>query len=730
MAIRTKEQDLLFQAATRYVNRGWSVIPIERGTKKARVSWQGYQTWRPDERLLRNWWVTRWPGDGIGVICGEISGVVVVDIDNPDLAAADIEKNGGLPVTPTVRTAKGKHYYFAWPGFAINGKLPWGDLKGQGGYVLAPPSIHPVTKQPYEWEASPKDTPLASLPSWIIDLCRSHRIATTQMEGEQAGGISIAPPVDKRIAAGERNQALTSLAGTMRRRGMTPEEIYPSLVQINLSRCDPPLDESEVRAISDSMARYAPAEEARPLPAVEEPAAQMLNSFHQTDTGNAEALVWLFGDCLRFDHTRQKWLVWDGVRWRPDRDGGIDRMAREMVRQREAAAIQERGQDAKKELSKWARGSESRPRLAASLSLAATERPITATGEQFDDNDWLLACGNGVIDLTTGELLPGDPAQMLTLSTGVEYDAYAECPRWLQFLDEIFLGDKDLISFIRRAIGYTLSGSTREQCLFLCYGSGANGKSVFLSVLHDILGEYAHNADFATFMEGQTQSGSSATPDVIALKGARLVTASEVKEDRRINEARIKSLTGGDKVTGRPLYGEPLTFVPSFKLWLAVNHRPIIRETGPAIWRRMRLIPFRAYFPPETADPDLKETLLAEAPGILAWAVAGCAAWQAGGLPTPEAVVAETASYKDAQDIIAAFLEACCEEGPGKQVRAGTLYNVYRRWCEENGERPLSSTAFGARMGEKFAKVHQRDGWIYHGVGIMDGIRGPTQGQF
>lgn len=729
MAIRTKAQETLYKAATIYANRGWSVIPIEQGTKKARVNWQGYQTWRPNDKLIRDWWMTRWPGDGIGIVCGEISGVVVVDIDNPELAQADITANGGLPATPTVRTAKGKHYYFKWPGFVINGKLPWGDLKGQGGYVLAPPSIHPVTKQPYEWEVSPRDTPLAPLPEWIVKLCRTHRMATAQTEGEQDGGIAIAPPVEQRIGPGERNQTLASIAGTMRRRGMTPEEIYPSLAQINQARCDPPLDESEVQAIATSMARYAPAEEARPLPAVTEPAAQMLNDFHRSDTGNAEALAWLFGNDLRFDHSRGKWLLWDGVRWRPERDGGADRLAKEMVRQRQVAAAQERDAERRKELRKWADGSESRPRLAATLALAAAEHPLTATGEQFDANEWLLACRNGVVDLLTGELLPGNPAMLLTLSTDVEYSPYAECPRWLRFLEEIFQGDKELIGFIRRAIGYTLSGNTREQCLFLCHGGGANGKSVFLSVLHDILGEYAYNADFATFMDGQTQSGSTATPDIIALKGARLVTASEVKEDRRMNEARIKSLTGGDKVTGRPLYGEPLTFVPSFKLWLAVNHRPIIRETGPAIWRRVRLIPFRAYFPPETADPDLKETLAAEAPGILAWAVAGCLAWQADGLPLPTAVEQETASYKEGQDFIASFLEAVCDIAEGKSTRAGTLYNSYRHWCEENGERALSSTAFGSRLAERFPKVHTRDGWVYHGIAVAEGHL-LTQGHF
>jgi putative DNA primase/helicase len=683
------------------------------------VSWKAYQTIRAPEELIHSWFERQFVGAGLGLVTGTVSGLVVVDIDAPDDAEFDIAEHGGLPQTPSVRTAKGVHYYFLHPlGGAINGKLPWGDLKGDGGYVLAPPTIHPDTHEPYTWITSPKAAPLAPLPEWIAALCEQVPVGGNGNGHDQHKPA--APPVDEEIAPGRRNSTLASLAGSLRRRGLSAEEIYPALLAVNDGRCRPPLDPSEVWTIAQSASRYTP-EHSMFIPgAVDEDEAKFLNALPTTDSGNAEALAHLYDGGMLFDHTAQRWLLWDGNRWAQDRDGEPQRLAKRAARQRLGAAAQAGGDDKCKALVKWAVASENRTRLDSALKLASTELPLAATGEKFDADPYLLGCANGVLDLRTGTLGPGRPELYISLSCNVEYDPAAAAPRWEQFLQEIFCGDAALIKFARRAIGYTLTGAIREQCLFLCHGTGANGKSVFLAVLHGLLGEYSTNTDFATFLDAYGQSGSAATPDLVALKGARLVTASEVKEDRRLNEARIKSLTGGDPVTGRPLYGRPMTFTPEFKLWLAVNHRPRVSETGMAIWRRIHLIPFNARFGPGQADPDLGVKLRSELPGILAWAVAGCMGWQAEGLTPPDAVRLATQGYRNEQDVLGAFLDACCVVGDGKEVSAASLYKSYRGWCEASGEKPLSSIALGQRLGEQFVRTHTRTGAAYHGVGLVD----------
>ncbi|MBM3189619.1 MAG: hypothetical protein FJZ90_12955, partial [Chloroflexi bacterium] len=361
-----------------------------------------------------------------------------------------------------------------------------------------------------------------------------------------------------------------------------------------------------------------------------------LNSLSPTDAGEAEALAIIFGDKLRYDHTSRHWLCWDGVRWKRDEDGEPERLALETARARLAAAAMCGDADQRQRLASWALSCESSYRRKATLEAAESLRPLATTSAQYDTDPWLLACANGVVDLRTGELRPGRPSDMLTKTTGVVYEAGATCERWLRFLEEVFARDKtdedkpdeqqELVDYIQRAVGYSLTGNTSEQCFFLCHGDGNNGKSVFLETLRSILGEYAQNTAFATF-EDQGKGGRSVPNDLASLHGARLITASEVADNKRLNEARIKSLTGQDPVTARFLFSEFFTFRPAFKLWLAANHKPQIRETTRAIWRRVRLVPFLQHFEPDQ-EPGLLDTLKAEAPGILAWAIAGCLEWQ------------------------------------------------------------------------------------------------------
>ena len=303
---------------------------------------------------------------------------------------------------------------------------------------------------------------------------------------------------------------------------------------------------------------------------------------------------------------------------------------------------------------------------------------------------------------------------MLTKYADVEFRDDAECPLWLAFLEKIFGGNAEIIGYLQRAVGYSLTGDTREQCLHLLHGSGSNGKSTFLEVLQALMGDYGVQADFATFVE---KKGDGPRNDVARLAGTRMVRSSEIGEGKRLNESLVKSLTGQDTIAARFLYSEAFEFRPTFKLWLAANHKPVIRGTDHAIWRRVRLIPFTVTISESEKDETLKDRLIAELPGILRWAVEGCHLWLERGLHPPDAVTVATTAYKNESDILGTFLEECCEIGSGLEVSATELYTAYKRWAHENGEFELSQTAFGRRIEERGFDVRK------NGVKYRRGLR-------
>ncbi|MDZ4278289.1 MAG: phage/plasmid primase, P4 family, partial [Dehalococcoidia bacterium] len=373
-----------------------------------------------------------------------------------------------------------------------------------------------------------------------------------------------------------------------------------------------------------------------------------------TDAGNGELFAQLYGDRVRYDHRRARWLVWLGHWWAEDRDGEVRRLAKLATRHRYVRASKIDDLRDRTSVAKFAIATENKQRLDAMLAQAQTEPPIAAAGDRWNADPWLFGAGNGVVELRTGEFRSGRPEDGITLHTDAPFDPSAECPRWLRFLEEVFRGDHDLIDYIGRSVGYSLTGDTREQCLFLCYGSGSNGKSVFLSTLRAVAGGYAYNSPFSTF---ELDKRASIPNDVAALAGRRLVTSSETNEGTRLNEARLKALTGGDAMTARFLHGEFFTFEPVAKFWLAVNHRPLVTDDSYGFWRRVRLIPFTRVFKGEEDDQQLAETMRAELPGILAWAVRGALEWRRRGLAPPDAVLLATETYRSDSDPLAPFLE-------------------------------------------------------------------------
>ena len=441
--------------------------------------------------------------------------------------------------------------------------------------------------------------------------------------------------------------------------------------------------------------------------------------FPLTDAGNAELFAALYGHILRFDHARNRWLIWEEHRWAPDSDGEVRRLAKKAARVRYRTALDIEDLDLRGKTASSAVRSESRQRLDACLALARSEHPIADSGMTCDPDPYLLGVANGVVDLRTGMIRSGHPDDRLTMQVPVQYHVKAECPRWQQFLHQVFQRDEELIGFVQRALGYSLTGSVREQVLFLCYGTGSNGKSVFLDMLRNVLGDYAMNIPFTVL---KLQQRPSLTNDLASMAGRRLVTSSETNESTRLNEARIKALTGGDPITARFLYSESFTYEPVAKFWLAVNHLPRVRDDSYGFWRRVRVLPFNEQFTGDDADKGLPFKLLEELPGILNWGVQGALNWLLVGLAPPSAVMTATQAYRKDNDELDGFVADCCVVADGVRAEPGHLFSEYQRWSKEQGileRHRLGSRSFGTRIRERFGDSVSSNGKRYFlGIGL------------
>ena len=441
----------------------------------------------------------------------------------------------------------------------------------------------------------------------------------------------------------------------------------------------------------------------------------------QNDAGNADCLQLLYGDRVRYCHTRAVWFVWDGQRWAIDNNGEVQRLARETAKARYQAAAKmptdtAEQQNAKKRFSSFAISSESARQVKQALESASNLRPLATTVDLYDADPMLANAGQVTIDLRAGATRENRQDDYITKRLGANYDLKAKCPRWNQFLGEIFNNDAALIAYVQRAVGYSLTGETSEQKFFLLYGVGANGKSLYLGTLAKLFGEYAGTTPFDTF-DAET---SEARQDLAKLRGARFVSVIETDEDRRLAEARVKSVTGGDTITARELYAKSYDYKPTFKLWVAMNHKPLIRGTDRGIWRRIALIPFTQSFEGRE-DKQLESKLEAELPGILNWALEGLKAWRANGLGTCPAIEQATSQYKQESDLIGQWLNECAEVAPTLETESGKLYQSYVAWCAAGGHRVENRNAWGRRMSERdgIKKSDKRSGkFFYSGVGI------------
>ena len=710
--------------ALEYLKSGWLSVPLVYRQKAIYdEDWQSLRLDTP-EKIHAHF---NCKPMNIGVLTGEPSGGLIdVDIDVLEgLPLAD----AFLPSTRTFgRDSKPSSHrlYLVQPvlptrKFEFKEKMIV-EFRSTGGQTVFPPSVHPSGEES-RWMGNGK----------LMDMDGA---ALLEKVGMVAAGALLARHWPKQ--PGTRDSLAMALAGGLLKAGWAVDEAEKFILAVCKAAHD---EESQARArkarsteakrnggsavtgwrrLSELLGKDVVTKVQDWLGAKQGLREEIEGlSSHLTDLGNSERLVAQHGEDIRYCHDWHKWLYWSGTHWEPDATAMIYRLSRQTVRNIYAEAAKTESKETRQAIVDHAKRCEGEGRIKSMVSLAESEIGIPIRPSALDTQTMLLNCRNVTIDLSTGEPREHRRSDFITRCIPVDYDPDALCPTFDRFLTEIMGNIAELIDFIQRAVGYSLTGSTVEQIVLLLWGSGANGKSTLLEVLRQILGDYARHIQAESLMIRKFDNGQ--TNDIASLKGARLVTSIETEEGHRLAEAKIKSFSGGDTIMARYLYSEFFEFKPEFKIWLACNHKPVIRGTDLAIWRRIRLIPFTVSIPDDRQDKKLPEKLHAELPGILAWAVRGCLAWQKDGLVQPEEIIKATGDYQTEMDTLAMFLSDCCIEKRGDELPASRLYSAYRSWAEKNGEHPMTQTAFGRKLGERgFDSYRSGKGMIWLGLRLIE----------
>lgn len=435
------------------------------------------------------------------------------------------------------------------------------------------------------------------------------------------------------------------------------------------------------------------------------------------DTGNAQRMYDLCSDVMRYCYTDKRWLCYHDGKWQYDAKGVIfvwaDRVLESMKSELKLWAEHEGGamfEDYKKHMKKT-RSSNSKKAMVKEFEHLVPVSPL-----ELDENKSIINIQNGIFDLENMKLSEHNPKALCTRMGGASMPDNPKTPeKWLAFLDQIFGSNKELIRYIQKALGYSLSGNTSEQCAFFLYGTGRNGKSTFLEVVRRIMGDYATNIQPESIMI--RSSNNSVNSDIARLKGARFVTSVEPNEGMRLNEGLLKQITGDDVITARKLYGDEFEFRPEFKLWMATNHKPTIRGTDLGIWRRIHIIPFLITIPDEKVDKHLSEKLMQELPDIFAWIAQGYTLWKSEGLRKPKVIEDAVEEYRNEMDVVSAFLSSDYVV-QGGECKAQALYAVYCQWCAESNEYKMPSRKFGLEMTKRYNKIRKKSGFFYDGISL------------
>ena len=445
--------------------------------------------------------------------------------------------------------------------------------------------------------------------------------------------------------------------------------------------------------------------------------------FTRSDSGNAELFARMFRNLFRFDMRRKKWFVFDQHTFRPDDTNEAFRATKLVCDEIVKLSLKE--EEKRDEILKWSIASRSRSKREAMLAIAATESSLVLSGSEWDLDPDLVGCKNGVLNLKTGEFRTGRPEDLISRKLGPAFDPSANCPRFERFMLEIFDGDIELIEYVQRQSGYSLTGHVTQQDIRIEVGVGRNGKGQKQRVGLAIAGDYGWVLPFHSLLK-KDRNSSGVPNDIASLDGRRYVALSEASEGEVLNEGRVKSLTGDDQLSARYLHAEFFTFKPTFKLWLSLNDEPRITDSSVAMWDRVKKIPYHVQFGDNEGqkprDNSLNETLMAELPGILNWFLTGAIRWYADGMAEPDVVKIATLELKNENDRLAAFVDENLVSATNATLRAGQAFRAYETWAESNGitgyDR-LKSRSFGTELGKRFKRRRDRSGQFYIGVGFL-----------
>lgn len=754
----------LAMSAKQYASaRQWKVFPLAP-REKTPITAHGLKDGTADIAQIQRWW-SQTPTANIGIATGHASGFFVVDVDGDEgmqtLASLE-DEHGPIKTRSATTGGGGKHLLFQTIGVPIRNRaklLPGIDVRGDGGYIVAPPSIHP-NGQTYRWDDEAVE--IAPAPPWLIELLFGESesakdsardgapIEAPQIVSPSANGHTryAAKALEAELALvqqapeGTRNDTLNRAAfnlgqlvaaGVLERTGveralemaastagLTEREIRATVRSGIEGGMKQPRQLPEHKHSTGTSAYIATEPGADTEDTTENPSPQRmaddlsyLTTYPLTDAGNAECMVRLHGEKLRYDHTSKRWRLWDGQRWGFDRTGEAQRLMLATMRTRRDAF------NAAKDENGWkfCLRAENQKNIDNALKSATNNVTMAMEVDWYDRDPFLACAGDVTLDLQTCASRENCREDYITLKLGADYDESASCGRWQQFMDELFPAMPEMVAYIRRAFGYCLTGDTREQVFFLCYGLGRNGKSTFLNILRKLAGEYAGATGFETF-DADT---AEARGDLAKLRACRIVTVIEADEGRRLAEARIKSITGGDMITARELYAMPFSYRPQFKLWMAMNHLPGIRGTDNGIWRRIHLIEFNQDFRGRE-DKWLEQKLVSELPGILNWALEGLRDWRQQGLNPPQQVLDATQHYRDDSDLVGQWIKDSCITGNGKEMKAASGFLSYTRWAKAAGIiKPGTSITWKRRMEEKgYAHRKKNTGNVFTGIGLLE----------
>lgn len=702
----------------------------------------------------------------IGFATGE--GLIVLDVDA--YKGASIEE-WRLPPTLTTLTARGGyHYFFSYEGEPLfnvpENKLAKGVcVKSDGGYVVAPPSAY----QGKLYRFADVNQPIVQLPERIATLIRNYKQQREYgkhkaNDGEIVGRAREAQRwLDQAMAKtrdGNGDPTGYDLAVQLLANKVDQSAAWDALMtyaRLATVNHDDPFTERDVErwwksasgsrivqsgeparsqrsvaeARTSAVAQVIPAEkiqqkraereknEADPAKNGGDGATTNGNhrSEHRTDMGNARRFVAHCGANVRYVAPWKEWLMWDGRRWRRDETHQVMRLAKETVRHIYEEAESAEDEATRKELFAWAIKSESNTGIMALIAQAKSEPEIAIQVEELDTHPWLLNVLNGTLDLYTGKLHPHRREDYLMKLAPVVYDAQASLQLWNDFLISVTNGNQRLIDFLRRAVGYTLTGDTREDKFFMALGPSRTGKSTFLRAIKETLGDYAMTSGFETFLAKPTSNAPR--DDVADMAGKRLVVSIEVDDGKQLAEGLMKTLTGYEPIKARRLYQNGFEFMPTFKIWLAANHAPKVDLSDDAMWNRILRIAFTNIIPKGERKASVRETLTnpkKAGAAILAWAVQGCLEWQQQGLNPPQEIEDATDAYRNDMDPIREFLADCCElgvdaENPVRErwVSQAALRELYEKWCKANGQRyPASGKKMGDALRRRGCEVKVR----------------------